>query len=120
MAKRVRTPEEKKRLSYERDGRNTYGQNDKASRKAIPAFKASTNRTLRHAVKQSLPLSALDRSGERADAKIADETFKGRHPIKQKSPDEPLGRVIALKHQKRDQRVGARKVRQRIRAEVAK
>ncbi|MDX8055380.1 hypothetical protein SK571_38910 [Lentzea sp. BCCO 10_0798] len=30
-----RSPQEKKALSYARDARNSYGQNDKASRKAI-------------------------------------------------------------------------------------
>ncbi len=35
-----RTPQEKKELSYERDRRNTYGENDKASRKN-PACEAA-------------------------------------------------------------------------------
>ena len=46
MPKRVLTPAEKKRLSYERDGRNTYGQSNKASRKAIPRFKAASKRAI--------------------------------------------------------------------------
>jgi hypothetical protein len=33
----IKNPEEKKRLSLERDRRNQYGENDKASRKAIRA-----------------------------------------------------------------------------------
>lgn len=36
----ARGPQEKKALSYARDRRNGYGENDKSSRKAIPARKA--------------------------------------------------------------------------------
>jgi len=39
-----RSPQEKKRLSYERDRVNTYGQNDKASRKVIRRRKAGLSR----------------------------------------------------------------------------
>jgi hypothetical protein len=34
-----RSPQEKKRLSYLKDGRNVYGENDKASRKNLPKKK---------------------------------------------------------------------------------
>jgi hypothetical protein len=39
-----RNPGEKKRLSYAKDCRNSYGENDKASRKLIPLRKAQQNR----------------------------------------------------------------------------
>ncbi|MFE2009824.1 hypothetical protein [Streptomyces sp. NPDC059491] len=45
-----RTPQEKKRLSYLKDHRNNYGENDKSSRKSIrrnKRFPNSANR--RHA-----------------------------------------------------------------------
>ena len=49
--KRRRSPQEKKQLSYERDRVNPYGENDKASRKAIPRFKAASHREERRAAR---------------------------------------------------------------------
>ncbi len=48
MAVQPKTPQQKKRLSYEKDRRNTFGENSKASRKGIPLAKARANRTERH------------------------------------------------------------------------
>lgn len=50
--KRKLTPQEKKRLSYVRDRRNGYGQNAKASRKAIPLKKRLINRAYRRNTQQ--------------------------------------------------------------------
>ena len=113
MAKARRTPAEKKRFSYERDGRNTYGRNNKAARKAIPAFKASSSRALRHAVKQTLEQSGSAEFVERAEVKIADETFMGLHPVKRKASDQALGVVIALKKKKANARIGQKIARQK-------
>src|SRR5262249_37663744 len=98
MAKRVRSPSEKKRLSYERDGRNTRAES-KSSRKAIPNFKARSNRAMRHGVAQTLKVigSALDEEIDRADVGLANETFKGLNPVKTKDADEPLGAILASK-----------------------
>ena len=52
--KRPKTPQEKKSLSYANDCRNTYGENDKASRKAIPARKAGESRKTRRKANQAL------------------------------------------------------------------
>ena len=49
-----RSPQEKKALSYVRDRRNVYGENDKASRKAIPARKAGENRKFRRKAAQDI------------------------------------------------------------------
>ena len=106
MARRSRTPQEKKSLSLVRDRRNTYHRNDKASRKAIPAFKANTNRTHRHAAKQLLTVD-----DERADAKLAKVAFKGAHPIKRKAPDTALAQVVARNIEKRVVRSGGKKRR---------
>ena len=48
------SPAEKKRLSYERDRRNGYGENSKSSRKNIRRRKQGVNQANRHAQKQSL------------------------------------------------------------------
>jgi DNA adenine methylase len=48
------TPQEKKQLSYAHDRRNVYGQNSKASRRAIPRKKRKKNRAYRKATNQIL------------------------------------------------------------------
>ena len=47
--KRRQTPQEKKQLSLKKDRRNSYGENDKSSRKAIPLQKKMANRKIRRA-----------------------------------------------------------------------
>ncbi len=99
MAKRKHPPAEKKRLSYERDRRNTWRENSKATRKAIPKFKAASNRTLRRRGKQLADPKALEdgKTVEGVEARIADETWEGLHPIKRKCADVPLGFKLAEK-----------------------
>lgn len=52
--KKRRSPQEKKALSYQKDRRENYGENDKAARRLVPLRKAQANRRLRHADKQAL------------------------------------------------------------------
>lgn len=54
MPTKARSPQDKKRLSYERDRRNTYGENSKSSRKNIPRSKALDIRRKRHGTNQTL------------------------------------------------------------------
>lgn len=54
MSKRHRSPQEKKSLSYDRDRRDLYGENAKASRRIVPLRKAHLNRAHRKAVTQTL------------------------------------------------------------------
>src|SRR4051794_29977698 len=54
MAKKRLSPREKKELSYDRDRRNTYGENDKASRKSIPLRKRLQNKRERKQASQGL------------------------------------------------------------------
>ena len=49
-----RSPHEKKALSYEKDRRSIYGENDKSSRKNIPLRKRLVNKANRHAAQQQL------------------------------------------------------------------
>jgi len=49
-----KSPQEKKRLSLRKDRRNTYGENSKASRKAIPRHKKAQRRAARRIEKQVL------------------------------------------------------------------
>jgi hypothetical protein len=94
-----KSPQQKKRLSYSKDRRNTYGENDKASRKAIPARKAGESRKVRRKARQSL--ETLDHVDELI-AEVVESSL--RHDLERvggwkKSPDEPLVDYIA--HQAR-------------------
>ncbi|MER5202530.1 hypothetical protein [Streptomyces sp. NPDC002825] len=96
---RRKTPQEKKRLSYLKDHRNSYGENDKSSRKNIrrnKRFPNSSNR--RHA---QTALTALLGSPDDVRADAVEERMNGRRPKRwQKFPDAPLGAVVdgALRH----------------------
>lgn len=52
-----RSPQEKKALSLEKDRRNNYAANAKASRKLIPLRKAKAARQARHAADQALAVA---------------------------------------------------------------
>jgi hypothetical protein len=54
------TPQEKKISSYQHDGRNSYGQSDKGSRKRIRRRKTWVNRTDRHAVAHDLHIAGSE------------------------------------------------------------
>jgi len=58
--KKRRSPQEKKALSYAKDRRNTYGENQKSSRKNIPLSKAKGHRALRRGAKLALERDPLD------------------------------------------------------------
>ena len=90
-----RTPQEKKQLSYLKDRRNNYGENDKASRKNIRRNKraaTSANRRQEH-----LALAALVAVGM-ADDVNAEAVEQGLHRRRPKAwkkvPDAPLGQLV--------------------------
>ena len=67
---RGRSPQEDKALSYARDRRNVYGENDKSSRKNIRRNKRHPNRSDRHRAGQDLaagtgPVDMVERSVSR-------------------------------------------------------
>ena len=95
-----KTPQQKKRKSYAKDRRNTYGENAKSSRKAIPRHKRLDNRSRRRLVRQALAGDAVARDPERVDAAKAREKLKQRKGWK-KSPDTPLGEVVKRKQARR-------------------
>ena len=101
------TPQQKKRLSYVRDRRNTYGENDKASRRLIPLAKALDIRSERRTQDQMLA-HALQRQApslEQLDV-IENEVRATRPRTFRKSPDSPLGEVLARKARWRSDRQG--------------
>jgi len=96
----VKSPEEKKQLSLERDRRNRYGENSKSSRKSIQRGKQRQHMDERRAVGEVLGrLKGNIREDEATAAellvkiKIADSRGRGF----KKRPDTPLGVVLAAK-----------------------
>ena len=101
---KIKSPREKKALSLTRDRRNIYGENAKASRKAIPRRKQLSHMGERRAVSQIL--NQLREGGEEEEAQVADvraKTAIAEQKLKafKKLPDAPLGVVIKSKLAKR-------------------
>ena len=111
MPRTPKSPQQKKRLSLQKDRRNTYGENAKSSRKSIPKSKALSHRKVRHGAKDAI--GQLVQSSE-AVAEVTESTLtkprlqKGRW---RKSPDTPLGVVVKGKIATRKATVGARQRR---------
>ena len=79
-------PRKKKEEALKHDRRNTYGENDKSSRKSIRRRKRLVNQTYRHKVKQVLATNEV--------ASTQDNVAEIRRPGWKKSPDQPLGHVL--------------------------
>ncbi|OPC79806.1 hypothetical protein B4N89_01585 [Embleya scabrispora] len=110
-----RTPQERKRLSYLKDRRNSYGENDKSSRRNIRRNKAavhSANRRHEHLVLAAL-VGARDTGGAEA---IADRLYVKRPKRWSKAADQPLAEAVEYVLERRV-RLGiddAARARQRI------
>ena len=116
---RKRTPQEKKVLSYARDRRNVYGENDKGSRRSIRRNKTLPSRAYRKTVGDILrgAVGAVD-LGQAESVDI--ETKEVRRRKWRKYPDAPLGEVVARKLERRKSHAGHGKTaRQRAKEFVA-
>ncbi|MFF3015667.1 hypothetical protein [Streptomyces sp. NPDC057939] len=112
-----RTPQEKKRLSYLKDHRNSYGENDKSSRKSIRRNKRSPNSANRRHAQTALTTLVGSPDGVRADA--VEQRMNGRRPKRwRKFPDAPLGAVVddALQHRAKAGTAEARSAAARLRS----
>lgn len=91
-----KTPQVKKRLSYEKDRRNAYGESPHSSRRSIPLRKAFRNRANRH--RQALALRQLP---VRLDEDLADQietsVFHYAPKVWRKYPDISLLTVVERK-----------------------
>ena len=95
----MKSPQEKKLLSYAKDRRNTFGENSKASRKGIPLAKARANRVERHAQDHLLSQAVAVTSEEALIAvEVAVRSTKPRQW--RKSPDMPLSKYLARRARK--------------------
>lgn len=96
----VKDPHQKKELSLKLDRRNTYGENDKASRKAIPRGKQRRHMNERRSVDQVLRgLRGEVHDDEAANVELAAKTRTTNSKRKgfKKQPDVPLGVVLDAK-----------------------
>ena len=95
--KKRKTPQEKKLLSLKKDRRNSYGENAKASRKAIPLRKRNVNKQNR---KRQHDIVALMAHAETEEDLEATESLllQKRNKQWQKTPDVSLSEKI--KHTK--------------------
>ena len=117
MPRTPKSPQEKKTLSLKKDCRNVYGENAKSSRKNIPLQKAIDHRKNRH--RQNQALAAVERLDE-TSAEVVEST--ARHDIHhgwdwKKTPDRPLGEIIADGLATRGRRAGGKARRRVKRAE---
>jgi hypothetical protein len=85
-----RTPQEKKELSYERDRRNTYGENDKASRKNIPRAKRRAARSYRRKTEAVIAEAQAGQDVDVVDDRVAGVRQKGNGVSTAWRPDIPL------------------------------
>jgi hypothetical protein len=85
-----RSPQEKKALSYAKDRRNDYGENDKSSRKNIRRNKRIPNRADRHRARQVL----ATQPAEHAEATLAAKKSMWLTKRWRKWRDVPLADVL--------------------------
>jgi len=97
----IKDQTEKKRLSLKLDRRNTYGENDKASRENIPRGKQRQHQNERRSVAQALnPIGRNIPEDEVVNAELLAKvraTLSKRKGFK-KQPDQPLGIVLGRKN----------------------
>lgn len=100
-----RTPQEKKELSYAKDRRNTYGENDKSSRKNIPASKARVNRSYRRKVNDVLQVASELVEPQELEA-VEHKVASVKREFWKKAPDAPLGEVVERQLERRETHAG--------------
>ena len=102
----VKDPEEKKRLSLERDRRNRYGENSKSSRKSIQRGKQRRHMDERRTVGEVLGrLKGSVEEDEAIEAEILAKTrvLDSQRRGFKKQPDTSLGVVLVKKGKKTTQ-----------------
>ncbi|MFG1947785.1 hypothetical protein [Nonomuraea sp. NPDC048826] len=101
--KRRKTPQEKKRLSYTKDRRNDYGENDKSSRKSIRRNKRAPHRANRHRDHQIL--EAARGAADEQSSEATEERLYVRWPKRwKKVRDAPLGEILLRRIERRVKR----------------
>ena len=115
---KAKTPQEKKALSYAKDCRNTYGENDKASRKNIPLRKAKANRSYRKKVNSVLQTTPKITDTESIEV-IENVVKSVKKDNWKKYPDMPLGEFVERQIYDRENNAGKGKTaRKKVRETV--
>ncbi|MGH3544670.1 MAG: hypothetical protein ACRDPW_01860 [Mycobacteriales bacterium] len=99
-----RSPQQKKALSYVRDRRNDYGENDKSSRKNIRRNKRMPNRADRHRERRCLAAATgpvTDEDAEQAELTLQAKKSMWLRERWRKSSDTPLADTVAYKLRRR-------------------
>jgi len=109
-----RSPQEKKRLSYLKDRRNAYGENDKSSRKNIPRSRRARHHELRRA--EHLALRKVTASGGTLDDSEVRFARPGTGSWR-KWADIRLGDVVVHALERRVERGGTDKLQSVVRVE---
>ena len=104
----IRTPQEKKRLSYDRDRRVRGGESDKAFRKAWPIKKRKANRAFRRQAEVMTHSTKLDPDAE-TDVRIIKRGRLVKWGVTKLRDD------VARKQKRRAESFGAKKARRRKR-----
>ncbi len=100
-----KTPQEKKTLSYAKDRRNNYGENDKSSRKNIPLRKAKQNRAFRKTTNQVLQKVIIETDVEKLEL-LESEMRSIKKGNWKKAPDTPLGDLVERQLDWREKHAG--------------
>jgi hypothetical protein len=100
-----RDPQEKKAISYAKDRRNDYGENDKGSRKSIRRNKRFPNRADRHRERQVLAtavgLGVAAEAAEQAEVGLLAKKSMWMTKRWRKLRDAPLAEIVANKLRRR-------------------
>ncbi len=108
---RVKNPQEKKRLSYEKDRRNCYGENDKSSRKNIRRNKKLSSKSFRSCSAHLARLSSHEIEADfscELEAKVFSGEKLSRLKGFRKVPDQSLKEHIQSQERWRGLRYGRR------------
>lgn len=101
---RVKSPQEKKRLSLRQDRRNVYGENDKASRKNVPRARQRSQMKVRRSARRELRTAVGEFDETRAveaESRLRDRAKALKNKSFKKSRDLPLGIVIDRQEHRR-------------------
>ena len=114
-----KTPQEKKALSYAKDCRNSYGENDKASRRIIPLRKAKAHRSDRKKAEEILQKIAKQSDFERIEL-LENKLLSLRRNYWKKYADEPLKSLVERKIETREIHAGKGKTARKKEREFVK
>ncbi len=101
---KLKSPQDKKRASLELDRRNSYGENDKASRKNIPLAKASSIRAERRAVQQTIVSIVSSEDPVAVECSAREVGLLKTRAKFIKSPDSSLQKALEGKRDRRAKR----------------